>query len=65
MERLQQAIEKARAQRDGETKQRPSPAKVPAPASASVQDAWDALPSIQLKSSDMHRNRIVTPETGA
>ena len=65
MEKLQQAIEKARAQRDDQIKERPKSTENTAPIPKSVQEAWDALPSIQLKSGILHRNRVVTLESGA
>lgn len=67
MERLQQAIEKARAQRDGEIKESPPEPTTPksTPDATAAQDAWNALPSIQFTTSAMHRNRVVTPQSGS
>ncbi|MDQ2089660.1 CpsD/CapB family tyrosine-protein kinase [Marimonas arenosa] len=65
MEKLQRAIEKARAQRDGEVKERQKPSEDISPVPTSVEEAWDALPTIQFKSGTLHRNRIVTPQSGA
>ena len=67
MEKLQQAIEKARAQRDGQIQEQPKPKAEhsSAPVQTSVQEAWDALPSIQFKDNILLRNRIVTPQSGS
>ena len=78
MERLQAAIEKARAQRDGQaaslssdlataqtdTDTAAAPAVTPTRAPVAVQDAWEALTEIQLKKRSLPRNRIVTFQGG-
>ena len=67
MERLQAAIEKARAQRDGgrDGQDTAAPRQDPRPqAPAAVQDAWEALTEIQLKPRALHRNRVVTFKGG-
>lgn len=65
MERLQIAIEKARKQRDGQTPDRPQrPAGKSKPVPVSVQDAWEALAQIELRTRTLHRNRVVTFQGG-
>lgn len=69
MERLQAAIEKARAQRDAQPNQsRPRPAAQAAPAaaasSAARPDAWEALEELRVDPKQMHRNRIAAFEGG-
>lgn len=68
MERLQAAIEKARAQRAGQGPAAggPNPRRHPAaaPVPGTVQEAWEALTQIELKSRTLHRNRVVTYQGG-
>lgn len=64
MERLQAAIEKAREQRDGLKDERRPVKKAPEPPMAEVEDAWMVLPEIKLRKGVMHRNRIVTFQSG-
>jgi protein-tyrosine kinase len=74
MERLQAAIEKARAQRESQrTRARPAaePASEPAPvveappeAMFAVDAAWKALPELKLKQGLMQRNRILSLDGG-
>ncbi len=64
MERLQAAIEKAREQRDGLKDERRPVRKAPEPAKPGIEDAWMALPEIKLRKGLMHRNRIVTFQSG-
>ncbi len=66
MERLQAAIERARAQRDGGAAMT---ALAPRPASGSVsagvtESAWLALPEIKLRRGLLHRRRIVAFQSG-
>lgn len=64
MERLQAAIEKARAQRDKhDVVSKPAGEQVP-PVPASVQNSWDALEQIQLNTKSLPRNRVVTFQGG-
>ncbi|MEM6480735.1 MAG: CpsD/CapB family tyrosine-protein kinase [Pseudomonadota bacterium] len=58
MERLQAAIEKARAQRGAPQQTVARPGKRPAN-SPEIEAAWLALPEISLRRSLMHRRRIV------
>lgn len=67
MERLQAAIKKARAQRDGtplpravSASRRPSGQKK----SARIDEAWEALPELSLDPKLMHRKRITAYEGG-
>jgi len=68
MERLQAAIEKARAQRDGAppTAKPAAPAPVPPPRETPrpEKDVWESLSEIGLNKRRLHRKRIVTLETG-
>jgi len=70
MERLQAAIEKARAQRDDPSTSAAPPAgkaratgKVPV-ATTTTETAWEELDEIRLRTKHLHRNRIVTFEGG-
>lgn len=65
MERIQAAISKARAEREGR-QDLPSgqPAAASAPIVSSVQEAWDALPQITLSRQLLEKNRIVASEGG-
>lgn len=70
MERLQAAIEKARAQRGDPTPAAPRPQPTPATvararsAAPDGQNSWEALGEIKLLKKHLHRNRIVTFEGG-
>lgn len=71
MERLQAAIEKARAQREGagpgrKPKKPEAPRRSSAPAAAlqALDDTWLAVPEIKLKRGLLHRNRIVAFQSG-
>lgn len=68
-ERLQSAIAKARQERgqaapiNGKDRTRPAPR--PARGAEAAQQAWDALPRLQLKPRKLRSRRIVTAEGGA
>jgi len=68
MERLQAALEKARAQRDQTPAAPASQAQAAAPAQpaaeASTPDAWAALGEMQIDRSQLQRNRVTTVDTG-
>lgn len=64
MERLQAAIEKARAQRVRQDGEQPGALERATPVSSSVQASWDALEEIQLQTRSLHRNRVVTYHGG-
>lgn len=70
MERLQQAIEKARNQREQPTAPAASPVRQhpmrPKPANSGVPqtEAWEALEAIHLRPKLLHRRRIFTLEGG-
>ncbi len=66
MERLQAAIEKARAQRDDAPPETaPSPHRAPKAASAPAPEGvWESLAQLRCDKKQLHRNRIVTYEGG-
>jgi Mrp family chromosome partitioning ATPase len=69
MERLQTAIEKARAQRGSRTSRKPVSARPGAPeaqpeADPELQARWDALAEIRLNRDRLHRNRLIAFEGG-
>lgn len=65
MERLQAAIEKARAQRSEQSSRAPGAhTMAPARQSAPKQDVWDALEELHINSKAMHKNRITAYEGG-
>ncbi|SIT16954.1 Chromosome partitioning ATPase, Mrp family, contains Fe-S cluster [Roseivivax lentus] len=66
MERLQAAIDKARAQRDGELGiETQSQRSRPKPASSAEQEAaWLAVPEIKLRSSLLSSKRVFTVQSG-
>lgn len=65
MERLQAALEKARAQRD-QTSASPqaTPARQAQPRQAVQPDIWSALDEIHIDRSQMQRSRVTTVDTG-
>ncbi len=68
MERLQAALEKARAQREGGTPAPQQPARQPQPVGLGPKDpqpeAWSALEEMHVSPQLMHRNRITAFEPG-
>ena len=71
MERLQAAIEKARAQRETRDNpelpsERSAPARRPVPIdlSSEIEARWLTLPEIKLRARRLHRNRVVTIQSG-
>jgi len=65
MERLQAAIEKARAQRDESSPNVAPPPSAPQPPPPSAdQGAWEALAEFRCRKKLLHRNRIVTFDGG-
>lgn len=68
MERLQAAIEKARAQREGAVPatQRPGPAwrNQASPSVSGIQNAWAALEEVRLQPKSLQRKRITSFEGG-
>lgn len=68
MERLQVALEKARAQRNDTSPETPTPKAEVAPAASAtptaVQEDWNALAEFRYQKNKMRRNRISTFEGG-
>ena len=68
MERLQTAIEKARAQRGKTSRKpvsaRPGPPEARPEADPELQARWDALAEIRLTQDRLHRNRVIAYEGG-
>jgi Mrp family chromosome partitioning ATPase len=66
MERLQAAIEKARAQRGDDPSPNVAPPSTPqsAPPPIAAQGSWESLAEFRYRKKLLHRNRIVTLEGG-
>jgi len=63
MERLHQAIQKARADREGLVHEQPMTRDVPLPPQP-VRAAWDALPEIKLRKRTLQKGRVLTLDGG-
>jgi Mrp family chromosome partitioning ATPase len=69
MERIQIAIAKARAAREGRTETRAAPPAAPrraAPAASqdAVREAWEAIPLMDLRPARLRRHRVLSFESG-
>lgn len=65
MERLQAAIEKARAQRGEPKSGNPRPERTPPPpASTQTPDVWQSLPEASFNRKKLHQNRVLAFEGG-
>lgn len=64
MERLQAALEKARAQRDQSETAQPRQRTATPAAHSGNRDVWEALDDIRIDRNQMQRNRVTTVDTG-
>jgi len=64
MERLQAAIEKARAQRGTSSPKGPDTRKAAPASTPDIQQVWDALAEVRFREDQLHKNRLIAFEGG-